>query len=167
MGKWDRRLAESKIEIREKIKKEEDLEMKFEMLKKLKGKRHGATALCLLLGLTMVTSAAYANYDDAKGYSSYKAALKNLAFYEDNFTMEGKFEMLVDGELLEGVGGTLKINGDDYYVAMDQLGEDGSVVKTGVSRQETYKDGSKVVYFPEDDSYLKYDFYTYDIRGDY
>lgn len=141
--------------------------MKFEKLKKLKTKRHGMTALCLLLGLTMVTSAAYANYDDAKGYSSYKKALKNLAFYEDNFTMDGRFEFLVDGKVLESVEGKFQMDGKDYFIEMGRLGSDGKSSESNISRQETYKDGSKVTYYPEDDSYITHDFYNYDIRGDF
>ena len=46
------------------------------MMKKIhfKQKRHFVTAVCLLVGMMVLTTSVYANYDNANGYSNYKSA---------------------------------------------------------------------------------------------
>ena len=66
-----------------------------------KQKRHFVTAVCLLVGLMVLTTSVYANYDNANGYSNYKSAVKNLLLSTDNVTIDGEFGFYLDGELME------------------------------------------------------------------
>ena len=57
-----------------------------------KQKRHMITAVCMLVGLMVLTTSVYANYDNASGYSNYKSALKNLLLETDNVTLDADVE---------------------------------------------------------------------------
>ncbi|MGI6727964.1 MAG: hypothetical protein ACOX4P_05330 [Anaerovoracaceae bacterium] len=64
----------------------------------MKHKKHFITLVCLVIGMLVFTSAVYANYDDAKGYSNYKKALKYLAFEANNYTAKYDTAITIDGE---------------------------------------------------------------------
>ncbi len=119
-----------------------------------KGRKHAVTATCLLVGMFVLTSAAYANYDDSRGYTSYKDAVKDLAFYQDNFSADGEMSILVDGEKMATIKGTLKLDDDDYYI---RTVSEASSNKEGSKSEsiQVYKDGKAYYYAPESNSYWK------------
>ncbi len=119
-----------------------------------KGRKHAVTATCLLAGMFVLTSAVYANYDDARGYTNYKEAIKDLAFYQDNFSADGEMSILVDGEKMATIKGALKLDGNDYYirtVSEDSLNKEQSKSES----IQVYKDGKAYYYYPDSNSYLE------------
>lgn len=124
-------------------------------MKKLnfKGRKHAVTATCLLVGMFMLTSAAYANYDDARGYTSYKDAVKDLAFYQDNYTADGEMSILVDGEKMATIKGVFKRDGNDCYARVASE-ESFSTEKSTDEKVQVTKDGKTYYYYPETNSYM-------------
>jgi len=129
-------------------------------MKKLnfKGRKHAVTATCLLVGMLVLTSAVYANYDNARGYTNYKDAVKDLVFYQDNFTADGKMSILIDGEEMAAVNGNFKLNGDDYYIRTVSEEKFSNQDNKDESLQIS-KGGKKISYYPtsEPDSYYEYE----------
>jgi len=78
----------------------------------MKRSKHFTTLVCLLVGMLVLTSAVYANYDSANGYSSYKNALKYLAFEADNVTADVELRMDIDGEEYAAAGVMYQIDGE-------------------------------------------------------
>ncbi len=131
---------------------------------KFKGKKHAITACCMLVGMFVLTSAVYANYDNAKGYTNYKEALKNLAFYEENFTADGGITCLVDNKEMLDFNGNFKVDGDNVCITTkdtDSFGTEGDESQT----VEISKDGKKYYYYPEKNSFYEYEGST-DYRPD-
>ncbi|QIB68530.1 hypothetical protein Ami103574_03985 [Aminipila butyrica] len=118
---------------------------------KFKGRKHAVTAICLLVGMFVLTSAVYANYDDARGYTNYKDAVKDLAFYEDNFAGNMKMDIAVDGETYASMKGDFKIDGKDYFwsTSSEEAGESDSKFENTT----TVRDGVSYYYLPESNSY--------------
>lgn len=131
---------------------------------KFKGKKHAITACCMLVGMFVLTSAVYANYDNAKGYTNYKEAIKNLAFYEENFTADGGITCLVDNKEMLDFNGNFKVDGDNVCITTkdtDSFGTEGDESQT----VEISKDGKKYYYYPEKNSFYEYEGTT-DYRPD-
>ncbi len=77
----------------------------------MKNKKYLKATIGLCVGAIMLTSAVFANYENAGGYSVCKEALKKIAFADDfsmDYTMEAKF----DGVTYEKNYGSYKINAD-------------------------------------------------------
>jgi hypothetical protein len=53
----------------------------------MKNKKHFNTAVCFIVGIVILSTAAFANYGNANGYTAYKEALKNI-IYLDNYTLK-------------------------------------------------------------------------------
>ena len=77
--------------------------------------KHFITAVCMVLGVIILTTAAFANFDNANGYTAYKNSLKKL-LYMDDFTLKFSGELEYNGE-------TIVKN-----TALSQLDWDGEVV---------------------------------------
>ncbi|MHC1723153.1 MAG: hypothetical protein AB9836_08125 [Aminipila sp.] len=117
-----------------------------------KGRKHAVTATCLIAGMFVLTSAVYANYDDSRGYTNYKDAVKDLVLYQDSFTANGEMAILVDGKEMATVKGDLKLDGDDYYwktVSEDSFSDRDNKYENIQVR----KDGKNFSYYPETNSY--------------
>lgn len=130
-----------------------------------KGRKHVVTATCLLVGMFVLTTAVYANYDDARGYTNYKDAVKNLVFYEDNFTANGEMAVLVDNEKMASMGGTFRLDNDDLYIStssQDSFGQENDKYES----VEITKDGKKYYYSPDSNSYSVYEDVDSDFRPD-
>lgn len=82
-----------------------------------KQKRHMITAVCMLVGLMVLTTSVYANYDNANGYSNYKSAVKKLLLETDNVTLDANMEVYLDGELMARSenGAKFAKNGESSY----------------------------------------------------
>lgn len=130
-----------------------------------KGRKHAVTATCLLVGMFVLTSAVYANYDDARGYTNYKDAVKKLAFYEENFTTEGEMSVLVDGKKMASMKGTFKLDDDDLYISTVSQDSFSKEDNKGESIEIT-KDGTKFYYSPDSNSYSEYEDESNDFRPD-
>lgn len=118
-----------------------------------RGRKHAVTATCLLVGMFVLTSAAYANYDDSRGYTSYKDAVKDLAFYQDNLSADGEMSILVDGENMATIKGVFKRDGNDCYARI--VSEDSfSTEKSTDEKVQVTKDGKTYYYTPETNSYI-------------
>ena len=89
--------------------------MKFEKLHELKKGKHAVTGLCMALGLTLLTSAVYASYDDANGYQNYKESIKRLAFKENNFTAQISAKIYADGQEVAGANANVKADGANSH----------------------------------------------------
>lgn len=127
--------------------------MKFEKLKKFKGKKHAMTAGCLLVGMFVLTSAVYANYDDARGYTNYKEAVKDLTFSAENFTSEGRAEIIMDGEVLSYMEVTGKLDGNNMSSYATAGTGDGKLLSEAYS----YSKGKKqYTYYPASGGYYEY-----------
>jgi len=117
-----------------------------------KGRKHAVTATCLIAGMFVLTSAVYANYDDSRGYTNYKDAVKDLVLYQGNFTADGEMSVLIDGKEMATMKGTFKVDGDDYYfktVSDDSFSE-------GDNKYENIqvtKDDKEFYYYPKTNSY--------------
>ncbi|QAT42158.1 hypothetical protein [Aminipila luticellarii] len=121
-----------------------------------KGRKHAVTATCLLVGMFVLTSAVYANYDDARGYTNYKEAVKDLALYQDNFSAKGEISAFMDDKELGTVKATFKMDGDDGYLKM--AGHDNmNSADQGMEDERTTKDGKSYFYYPETNTYRVYD----------
>ncbi|MFV0517852.1 MAG: hypothetical protein ACK5MV_10705 [Aminipila sp.] len=123
-----------------------------------KGRKHAVTATCLLVGMFMLTSAVYANYDDAKGYTNYKNAMKKLAFYEENFTVEGKATMLIDDEAFTTMNVDAKMDGKNTFMHTKNTmaGDEDNTIESF-----QWQDGKTFYsYNPEANTY-----YTYESSG--
>lgn len=118
-----------------------------------KGRKHAVTATCLLVGMFMLTSAAYANYDDARGYTNYKDAVKDLVLYQENYTVDGEMSILVDGEKMATIKGNFKRDSDDYYTRITSQ-ENFSTEKSTDEKVQVTKDGKTYYYYPETNSYM-------------
>ena len=128
------------------------------MMKKIhfKQKRHFVTAVCLLVGMMVLTTSVYANYDNANGYSNYKSALKNLMLQTNNVTADGKVEFYVDGNRISGVEAGVKFGKKAKSSYERTLRADGSIL----SEYWTYENGKEYVsYNAETNSYWKHQAY--------
>ncbi|MDO4552250.1 MAG: hypothetical protein Q4C22_01820 [Bacillota bacterium] len=122
----------------------------------MKKKKHLTTLVCLIVGMLVLTSAVYANYDSASGYSNYKDALKYLAFNTNNVTIEGSIVLSLDGEELLNQGVAAKYengeNKNSIYSYAETNGE-----KT--YQQYVYDNGKEYVnYDPETNSYYSWEY---------
>nr|WP_315023035.1 hypothetical protein [uncultured Aminipila sp.] len=118
-----------------------------------KGRKHAVTATCLIAGMFVLTSAVYANYDDARGYTNYKDAVKDLVLYQDNFTADGEMSILIDGKEMATMKGNFKLDNDDYYW---QTVSEESFSSQGDNKYENIqvtKDGKTFSYLPKTNSY--------------
>lgn len=120
----------------------------------VKHRKHFITLTCLVAGMLVLTTAVYANYDDAGGYTNYKNAVKNLAFDADNFTADANMTFTMDGEKVTTSEFTYKCNNGDnsqYTLTNDSLsGEDNK------TEFYTYVNGDKKYsYYPENNSYYE------------
>ncbi len=89
--------------------------MKFMNFKKIQNKKHGITALSIVLGVVLLTGSVYANYDDSKGYVNLKEGVKKLVFTEENFSLDGKMTVYIDGEEIVEAKTSLELDGDKYH----------------------------------------------------
>ena len=122
---------------------------------KMKHKKHFRTFVCLVAGVMMLTTAVYANYDNASGYSNYKNAVKQLILEEDNYSAEFGASLDVDGTLVGKTEGTIKNAGTDYSVYNNTM-EAGS--SENVNEYYTYKNGGiNYNYYPESNKYHSYE----------
>ena len=118
------------------------------MMKKIhfKQKRHFVTAVCLLVGMMVLTTSVYANYDNANGYSNYKSAVKNLMLQTNNVTADGKAEFYMDGERIAGAEMGAKF-GDKAKSSYERvIHQDGSTS----AEYWTYDDGKNWVHYEAD-----------------
>ncbi|MEG2583031.1 MAG: hypothetical protein RSA27_00790 [Oscillospiraceae bacterium] len=115
----------------------------------MKKNKYFKPVACLVLGVTMLSVAVFANYDNANGYTAYKNALKQIPF-EENFTGKINVKMAVDNQEIVNVGSTMKFdkNGEIKSSTEDQqkaLGESGyssrSYLGNGVSVSESTYEG--------------------------
>lgn len=117
-----------------------------------KGRKHVVTATCLLVGMFVLTTAVYANYDDARGYTNYKDAVKDLVFNQNNFSANGEMTVSVDGKEMASMKGDFNLDGKDYYfktVSQDNL----SNRDNKYENIQVTKDGKTFYYYPKTNSY--------------
>ena len=117
----------------------------------LRRRKHFMTAVCLAVGLVVLTTAVYANYDNANGYNNYKSAIKQLAFEEENYTAEMVVSMEVDGKVLER--GTVKMKMEKGKKNTVNLSEN---PRSNEATRETYTyetPGKQVNYYSADNTY--------------
>lgn len=126
-----------------------------EIMKKFKNsRRHMITAVCLAVGLLVLTTSVYANFDNANGYSNYKNAVKKLAFDTNDVTLDCKMEFLLDDEPIFGAEAGMKINEDgksEYSSEWQSSGYE-------YSSYLYYHDGKEYRYYPEENEYAVWDY---------
>lgn len=124
----------------------------------MKKRKHLLTAGCLVTGLLVLSTAVYANYDDAKGYSNYKEALKDLAFEQTNYSIDYKMGFSFDGKDLQNITGKLKYdNGDQSHEMsladnMRAKPDSSKVIQYHHGKQSTYYDVDTNMYSQYEDS---------------
>lgn len=128
--------------------------MKFKFFEGMKTKKHAVTATCLALGAILVTSSAYASYDDAKGYSNYKEAMKSLVLYDDNYTVDGRISFSLDGKEQAVFDGRFMADGKNCSIEATAKNING--VETVYEKETTYG-GKRYVMYPEENGYRVYD----------
>ena len=77
----------------------------------MKNKKYFKAAVSLGVGAILLTSAVFANYENAGGYSVCKNALKKVAFAE-NFSMDYTGNISIDSESCAKIYGSYKLNVD-------------------------------------------------------
>ncbi len=123
-------------------------------LQEMKGKKHFRTFVILLAGMLLLSTAVYANYDSANGYSNGKAALKYLALKADDFTGQAEARLSIDGKTfiktgydVERAGKAMNTRNYSYY-----YDEDGELRDS--DDRYYYEDGSMYYsYDPNSNSY--------------
>ena len=120
----------------------------------VKHRKHFITLTCLVAGMLVLTTAVYANYDNAGGYTNYKNAVKNLAFDADNFTADANMTFTMDGEKVTTSKFTYKCdngNNSQYTLTNDSLSGEESTTEF-----YSYVNGDKkYVYYPENNGYYE------------
>lgn len=115
----------------------------------MRRRKHFITLVCLVVGMLVLTTAVYANYDDAKGYTNYKNALKRLAFEEKNFTAEYDSKITIDGKEVMMAEANYKCadgNNSQYSKTQDLLaGNENN--KGNVYENYTYVNGKNAYYY--------------------
>ena len=76
----------------------------------MKQKRWFKTAICLTVGLVLLTVAVFANYDNANGYSVCKNAVKNF-LKENNYSATYQMTLALDGKILGSAGLDYRVSG--------------------------------------------------------
>lgn len=129
---------------------------------KFKTKRQFVTALCLVIGMLLLTTSVYASYGDANGYVQYKNALKALATETDNVTGEVELGIYIDDTLVESVKLNMEFAGDKGRSTMREIsGSNGSAYE-----RIEYIDGSEqTTYYPESGTYHTNKIYRSDITN--
>lgn len=112
-----------------------------------KQKRHMVTAVCLLIGVMVLTTSVYANYDNASGYSNFKSAAKHLMLDVNNVTADLEVGVYVDGELFNSAILSGKFGDNGYSVS--EIGVD----KDGLhSEDREYQTDDTYIYYNVDDN---------------
>lgn len=75
----------------------------------MKNKKYFKAAISLGVGAVLLTSAVFANYENAGGYSVCKNALKKVAFAE-NFSVDYTLNLMIDTESYDKTYGSYKLN---------------------------------------------------------
>ncbi|MBQ3123687.1 MAG: hypothetical protein IJP24_02040 [Firmicutes bacterium] len=130
------------------------------MKKFMNSRRQKLTAICLLVGLLVLSTSVYANLDSANGYGNYKDAVKNLAFYTDNVSLEGEIVFELDGEEIFGGEMAYKVNEDGKNEYQREWEKGGYEYET----YSYYHDGKQYRYYPDDDEYYVWN-YNWDSYG--
>lgn len=109
----------------------------------MRRRKHFITLVCLVVGMLVLTTAVYANYDDAKGYTNYKNALKRLAFEENNFSAEYNSKITIDGKDIMSAQAKYKCadgNNSQYSKTEDLLKDKNNVYEyySYVTGENTY-----------------------------
>ncbi|WP_324823282.1 hypothetical protein [Sinanaerobacter sp. ZZT-01] len=120
----------------------------------LRHKKHFVTLVCLVVGMLVLTTAVYANYDDAKGYTNYKDSLKHLLFEADNYTLNYQAKIKMDDEMIQTLIGNEKLAGKNrsHY----EKSGDSSDEKSRVYDYYTFTEGNKYYsYYPETNTYYE------------
>lgn len=128
----------------------------------MKKRRHFLTAVCLLVGLVVLSSSVYANYDNANGYKNYKEAVKNLALYTDDVSISADIRLYIDGELEEGNTMVMKVSdkgSSEYNSSFSGPGDD-------LYEYYYYDDGDyQYRYYPDRNEYRKWENNSYRSPG--
>jgi len=118
-----------------------------------KQKRHMITAVCMIVGLMVLTTSVYANYDNANGYSNYKSAVKKLFLETDNVTLDADMEIYLDGKLMAKSEHGAKFANKAESSYSKETGFDGDVYE-----YYQYRDGKKYYsYNAQTNTYYSYD----------
>lgn len=78
----------------------------------MKKNRHFTTAVCFIVGIVILTTAAFANYGNANGYTAYKEAVKKM-LYMDNFSANIEVSLYDDDVRLANAENEYKLSGGD------------------------------------------------------
>lgn len=108
-------------------------------------KKKRNVAIALVVGVMTLTTAVFANYSNANGYTVYKDAMKKL-FKADNYTANYGIELTVDGKQVEFGEATemVDLNGDvKTSIVSNSL--------NGRWETYTYQDGKAIVKYDKDD----------------
>ncbi|MBN7773423.1 hypothetical protein [Clostridium aminobutyricum] len=120
----------------------------------VKHRKHFITMTCLVAGMLVLTTAVYANYDNAGGYTNYKNAVKNLAFDADNYTADANMTFIMDGEEMTTSEFLYKCNNGD--TSQYNLTNDNFSGEASKSEYYSYVNGDKrYVYYPETNMYYE------------
>ncbi|MBE5040217.1 hypothetical protein [Ructibacterium gallinarum] len=89
-------------------------------MKGFKKHKYLKTALCFGVGAVLLTAAAFANYDNASGYSVCKNAAKQLLF-ETNFSTNYQVAVKLDGNPITESKGVYQTNGGGNPARYDMM----------------------------------------------
>lgn len=116
----------------------------------MKKKKRLMTAVALASGVCLFSGAAFASYNTVNGYSAYKKALVN-AMYENNYTVEGKYQIAIDGKIIDKYSAVEKYSEKDKMLSKLGAYNDGESkfdryvfdginveVRTNAGREEAY-----------------------------
>ena len=121
----------------------------------MKKNRYFKTLACLLVGAVLLSGSAYANYDNANGYTNYKDAIKKF-LYVENFSMQADLSLEHNGTTLESASMTYMYdrNGNPSE-HIKEVSSDGSNTS-----DQWIQDGKNISIYSGDDEFYAYEAYS-------
>jgi len=124
----------------------------------MKKKRYLKTFVCLILGAVLLSGSAFANYENASGYTKLKNGMLNMMTVE-NFSADAKFTLNYNGNELASQQGAYQ------YDRSGSTSEYTKVIDSDGSGEIWIQDGFTISYF--DDTYNVYNAYSKGFNDSY
>lgn len=105
-----------------------------------------------VVGVCILGTAAFANYQTANGYEALKKSLLNLPSYE-NYTMDVEASISADGKQLQASDMTVQADAASELMYSSSLG---TYSDSQYTDKSWYQDGKRIHYDSESDSYSGY-----------
>lgn len=104
-------------------------------------KKRNRITVCLVAGVLILAVSAGAAFGSVSGYSTYKDAVKSLAFKSDNVTMTGSMKATLDGKEFVSMSGELAVDGQnraEHFITTEVNGQKDERYDTTIGNTETW-----------------------------